>query len=66
MTTVYLSKKLEGSGSVKTSIRNGKVFEPAWPDTVGPNPEATKAMLQVEYETRVKRVEKIRINLSTA
>ena len=27
---------------------------------------ATKAMLQAEYETRAKGVEKLRINLSTA
>ena len=65
MTTAYLSTKLEGEGNVKTSIRNGKVFEPAWPDPVGPNPAATKAMLQAEYGTTTKRVEKLRINLST-
>ena len=64
--TAYLNTKLEGGGDVKTSIRNGKVFKPAWPDLVVPNPAATKAMLQVEYRTRVKRVEKLRINLSTA
>ena len=58
--------KLEGGGDVKTSIRNGKVFKPAWPDPVGPNPATTKAMLQAEYWTRAKRVEKLRINLSTA
>ena len=65
MTTAYLSTKIEGGGDVETSIRNGKVFEPAWPDPVGPNPAATKAMLQAEYKTRTKRVEKLRINLST-
>ena len=53
-------------GDVKMSSRNGKVFEPAWPDLVGPNPVATKAMLQAEYGTRSKRAEKLRINLSTA
>ena len=46
--------------------QNGKVFEPPWPDPVGPNPAAMKAMLQEEYGTRAKRVEKLRINLSTA
>ena len=30
------------------------------------NPAATKAMQQVEYKTRAKRVEKLRINLSAA
>ena len=65
MTTAYLSTKIEGGGDVETLIRNGKVFEPAWPDPVGPNPAATKAMLQAEYKTRTKRVEKLRINLST-
>ena len=30
MTTAYLSKNLEGGGNVKTSIRNGKLFEPEW------------------------------------
>ena len=63
---MYLSTKLEGGGNVKTSIRNGKVFEPPWPDPVIPNMAATKAMLQAEYGTRSKRVEKLRINLSTA
>ena len=63
--TAYLSTKLEGGGDVKMSIRNGKVFDPAWPDPVGPNPAAIKAMLQVEYGMRAKRVEKLRINLST-
>ena len=66
LTTAYLSTKLEGGGDVETSIRNGKVFEPPWPDPVGPNPAATKAMLQAEYGTRAKRVEKLRINLNTA
>ena len=66
LTTTYLSTKLKGSGDVKTSIRNGKVFEPAWPDPVGPTPAATKSMLQAEYGTRAKRVEKLLINLSTA
>ena len=36
-----------------------------WPDPVGPNPAATKAMLQAEYGTREKRVEKLCIKLST-
>ena len=66
LTTVYLSTKLEGGGDVETSIWNGKVFETPWPDPVGPNPAATKSMIQAEYSTRAKRVEKLRINLSTA
>ena len=66
LTTAYLIRKIEGGGDVKTSIRNGKVFEPAWPDPVRPNAAATKAMLQAEYGTRAKRVEKLGINLSTA
>ena len=66
MTTAYLSTKLEGGGNVKTSIRNGKVFDPAWPDPVGPNTAAMNDMLQAEYGTRVKRVEKLCINLSTS
>ena len=60
-----MSTKLKGGGNVKTSIRNGKVFEPPWQELVGPNVETTKAMLQAEYGTRAKRVEKLRINLST-
>ena len=60
------STKLKGGGNVQTSIKNGKVFEPAWTDPVGPNPEATKAVLQAEYGTRAKRVEKLCINLSMA
>ena len=46
--TAYLSTKLEGGGGgdVETSIRNGKVFDPAWPDLVRPTPDATKYMLQ--------------------
>ena len=64
--TAYLSTKIEGGGDVETLIQNGKLFEPAWPDPVGPTPEATKAMLQAEYGTRAKRVEKLWINLSTA
>ena len=67
LTTEYLSKKLKGGGGdAKTLIRNGKVFESAWPDPVGLNLSATKAMLQAEYGTRAKMVEKMRINLSTA
>ena len=49
LTTAYLGTKLEGGGDIETSIRNGKVFEPAWPDPVGPNPASMKAMLQAEY-----------------
>ena len=45
LTTSYLSTNIEGGSDVETSIRNGKVFDPAWPDPVGPNPAATKAML---------------------
>ena len=56
LTTAYLSTKIKGSGEVETSIRNGKVFKPALPDSVGPNPAATKAMLQAEYGTRAKSV----------
>ena len=66
LTTAYLSTKIEGGGDVKTLITNRKVFEPAWPDPVGPNSVATKAMLQAEYGTIEKRVEKLRINLSTS
>ena len=44
----YLSMKLEGGSDVETPIQNGKIFEPAWPDPVGPNPAATKAILQEE------------------
>ena len=66
MRTTYLSTKLEGGGNVETSIRNGKVFETTWTDLVGSNPAATTAMIQAEYGTRDKRVEKISINLSTA
>ena len=56
---------IKGGGDIETSIGNGKFFEPACPDPVGPNPAATKAMIQAEYRTRAKRVEKLRINLST-
>ena len=66
VTTAYLSKKLEGSGDVETLIRNGKVFELAWPNPVRTTPEATEAMLRADYGTRAKRVEKLWINLSTA
>ena len=66
LTTAYLSTKIEGGVDIEMLIRNKKVFELAWPDLVGPNPAATKAMLQAEYGMRAKRVEKIRINLSTA
>ena len=64
MTTAYPSKKLEGGGDVEILIINGKVFEPVWPDPVEPTPKAMKAMIQAEYGTRAKRVEKLRINLS--
>ena len=66
LTTAYLSTKLKGGGDVKTSIRNRKLFKPTWPDPFGPNPAATKPVLQAEYGTRAKRLEKLRINLSTA
>ena len=55
LTTAYLSMKLKGNSNVETSIRNRKVFNPAWPDPVGPNPAATKAMIQAEYGTRANR-----------
>ena len=58
--------KLEGGGDVKTLIRNSKLFDPACPDPVGLNPATTKAMLQAEYRMIAKRVEKLRINLSTS
>ena len=66
MTTAYLSTKLEGGSDVETPIRNGNVFDLEWLDPVGPTPAAKKAMLQAEYVTRAKRVEKLRINLSMA
>ena len=66
MKTAYLRTKLKGNSDAKTSIRNGKLFDPAWLDPVGPNPEATKAMLQAEYRTRAKRVEKICSKMRTA
>ena len=62
---MYLSTNIEGGGDVKTLTWNRKFSELAWPNPVGPNPEATKAMLQAEYGTRAKRVEKLRVNLST-
>ena len=62
---MYLSTKLEGCGDVKTSIRNKKVFDPDWTDPVRPNLAAKNAILQAEYGTRTKGVEKLRINLST-
>ena len=65
VTTAYLSTKLEGGGDVDTSIWNGKVFELVWTNPVGPTAEYIKAMLQVEYGTREKRLEKLRRNLST-
>ena len=66
LTMAYLSMNIEGDGNIETLIQNGKLFEPAWLDAVGPNPEATKDRLQAEYGTRAKRMEKLRINLSTA
>ena len=65
LTTAYLSTNLESGGDVETLIMNRKVFEPAWPDPVRTNPAATNAMLQAEYGTRAKMVEKLHINLST-
>ena len=47
-------------------IRNGKVFETAWTEPVGPTPTATETILQAAYGTMAKRVEKLCINLSTA
>ena len=41
-------------------------MEAVWKELVGPTPKTTKAIVQVEYNTREKRVEKLRINLSTA
>ena len=64
--TAYLSTKLKGGGDVETLIRDGKLFQPAWTDPVRPKPAATKAMLQAEYRTRAKRVDKLRTNLRTA
>ena len=66
LTTAYLSTKIERSGDIETSIRKGRVFEPSWPDPVRPNPESTESVLQAEYMTRSKEVEKLNINLSTA
>ena len=63
---VYLRTKLKGGSDVETSIRNVKVFDPACLDPVRPTPAATKSVLQAEYGTRVKRVEKLCIKLSTA
>ena len=64
--TTYLSTKLEGGGDAKTSIRNGKIFDLGWPESVRPTPEVTKAMLQAEYVMRAKGVKKLRTNLSTS
>ena len=47
-------------------IRNGNFFEPVWPDLVRPTTEAMNAMLQADYGMGAKRVDKLRINLSTA
>ena len=46
LTTEYLSTKLECGGDIETSIKNRKVFEPAWTDLVVPNTAATNAMVQ--------------------
>ena len=54
------------TATLKHQFGTGRVFEPPWPDPVGPNPAALKAMLQADYETRLKRLEKLRINLKTA
>ena len=64
--TTYLSTMFEGGGDKETSIRNERVFDPAWPDLVGPTPESAKAMLQAEYITQTKRVNKLWIKLSTS
>ena len=61
-----MSIKLKGGMGVEPSIRNGKVFNPAWTKLTGPTPEYTKAILQAEYETCNKRVENLRINLSNS
>ena len=66
LTTTYLSTNLEGGGNIKTLIWIGKFFETEWPDPVGPNPAAMKAVLQAKFRMRAKRVEKLRINLSKA
>ena len=66
MKTAYLNINLKGGGDFETSIRNGKVFDPAWPDPVGPTSAATNTMLQAKYGTREKSVDKLCINLSTA
>ena len=65
LNTAYLSTKIEGGGDVKMLIQNGKMVELAWPNPVVPNTEATKAMLQAEYKTHARRVEKLWVNLST-
>ena len=66
VTTAYLITKLKGGSDVKTSIRDGKFFDPAWLEPAGPTPEARKDMLQAEYGMRAKRVEKLQINMSTS
>ena len=69
LTKTYLSTKLKEGRYVETSIQNRGVFEPAWSNPTGPNPEAMKAMksmLQAKYVMHVNRVEKLRVNLSTA
>ena len=48
LTTTYLSTNLEGGGNIKTLIWIGKFFETEWPDPVGPNPAAMKAVLQAK------------------
>ena len=48
VTTAYMRTALEGDSDVEKSIRNGKMFNLAWPDPVGTTSEATKAMLHAE------------------
>ena len=62
---MYLSTKIKGGGDVETWIRNRKASETAWQNPLGPNPESIKAMLQAEYVTSAKMVEKLQLNLST-
>ena len=66
VTTAYLRTRLEGGGDAEMSIRNGKLFDLAWPDPVRPTPDSMKAIIQAYYYTRAKRGERLWINLSTA
>ena len=50
VTTTYLRTKLAGGSDVETSIWNRKVFDPAWSDPVGPNPEAMKAIRRAQVD----------------